>query len=529
MKLGLYLRLSKEDGDWKDESNSITNQRYILHNYIEKDPELCHCELQEYVDDGYSGKNFHRPGIQQLLEDIKNGKINGVIVKDFSRFGRNYIEVGNYLEKIFPLCPIRFISVNNDYDSDNRIATTPGMNLSFQNLMYDYYSEENSLKIKSSLAEKRSQGNYLVTFAPYGYRKAPENPNHLIIDEEAAEVVRFIFETYKECGVKAEVARALNRNHIKTPQEYAGENGAELRWKYENRKKLCNGTIVGRILKNPVYIGHMVYHKREVKETGSGKRKNLPKQEWKICENTHEPIVSKELFEWVNQEHPVMVKKISKKKDSDSPIKGLVKCGGCRHHLVRRNRKMPSYYCRYYYEEKIPGCCSGTMQERELIELISNAICDQMKENPAKENVIAFYQETKRIKEEKFQKEEKRIRKQLQRWEVENFSFYEMYCKNEIAEQEYRDAKQKNIEKKEIWKEQLAMIEEKRKEETIRLDNLLHCIKGERTKMKLTKEIADQLISSIYIYDDKTVELILKSHYCDPSRLKSNEGDAENK
>lgn len=139
MILALYLRLSKEDGDILDESNSITNQRRILHKYIEQNPELAEFCLKEYVDDGYSGRNFERPGVMKLLEDVKAGKVSGIIVKDFSRFGRNHIEVGDYIEKIFPLLDIRFIAVNNHFDSSDYNGTTPDMDVSFQNLMYELF------------------------------------------------------------------------------------------------------------------------------------------------------------------------------------------------------------------------------------------------------------------------------------------------------------------------------------------------------------------------------------------------------
>ena len=151
MIMALYLRLSKEDGDMIDESNSITNQRYILRRFVEQRPEFDSYEIKEYIDDGFSGKNFERPGVQKLLEDVKSGKVHGIVVKDFSRFGRNHIEVGNYIEKIFPLLDIRFIAVNNSFDSKDYVGITPDMDVAFENLMYDYFSEENSVKIKNDL------------------------------------------------------------------------------------------------------------------------------------------------------------------------------------------------------------------------------------------------------------------------------------------------------------------------------------------------------------------------------------------
>lgn len=219
MILALYLRLSKEDMDAADESNSITNQRRILRKYIEQRPEFQGFIIKEYVDDGYSGRNFERPAMRELLEEVKAGKVYGIIVKDFSRFGRNFIEVGDYVEKIFPMLGVRFIAVNNQFDSITYEGITPDMDVSFQNLMYDYFSAENSVKIKNDLLNRRKRGKFLGTSAPLGYVKSPQGHNQLIIESEAAEIVKLIFKLYDECGVKAEVARYLNANHIPTPLE----------------------------------------------------------------------------------------------------------------------------------------------------------------------------------------------------------------------------------------------------------------------------------------------------------------------
>ena len=300
MIMALYLRLSKEDGDMIDESNSITNQRYILRRFVEQRPEFDSYEIKEYIDDGFSGKNFERPGVQKLLEDVKSGKVHGIVVKDFSRFGRNHIEVGYYIEKIFPLLDIRFIAVNNSFDSKDYVGITPDMDVAFENLMYDYFSEENSVKIKNDLMGRRMRGNYLATFAAFGYKKSPSDHNRIIVDEEAAAIVRMIFEKYAEYGVKTEVARYLNHHGIPTPQVYAMKNGCSYQWKYHEEKKLWNGSIVGRILKNELYVGNTVFHKKETAEVGSRKTKCLPREEWKVCEGTHEPLISKELFELVN-------------------------------------------------------------------------------------------------------------------------------------------------------------------------------------------------------------------------------------
>lgn len=234
------------------------------------------------------------------MEDLKCGRIYGIIVKDFSRFGRNHIEVGDYIEKIFPLLDIRFISVNNHFDSLDYEGTTPDMDVGFENLMYDYFSEENSIKIKNDLIKKRRRGNFMATSAPFGYKKSPQNHNQLLVDEKAAKVVQLIYEKYVEFGIKAEVARYLNEHGISTPQKMLQKMVGQYIGDMRRRKKLWSGAIVGRILRNPVYAGNLVFHKTEALETASKLRKYIPRAEWEICEDTHEALVSRELFEWAN-------------------------------------------------------------------------------------------------------------------------------------------------------------------------------------------------------------------------------------
>ena len=471
MIMALYLRLSKEDGDMIDESNSITNQRFILRKFVEERPEFDSYEIKEYIDDGFSGKNFERPGIQELLEDVRSGRVFGIIVKDFSRFGRNHIEVGNYIEKIFPLLDVRFIAVNNSFDSKDYIGTTPDMDVAFENLMYDYFSEENSVKIKNDLMGRRMRGKYLATFAVFGYKKSPDDHNHIVIDETAAAIVRMIFEKYAECGVKAEVARYLNQQGIPTPQVYAMKSGSTYQWKYREEKKLWNGSIIGRILKNELYVGNNVFHKKETVEVGSRKTKCLSKDEWKVCEGTHEPIVSKELFEFVNSKNfgnTGIAKPIGqgngevvdravycegekrKRGSADSPIKGLVKCGGCRHNMQRRSRLNVSYYCRYYYETKQAECCPENVRETELIEIVLSAIRHQAKLAGETERLRELYnkQYQERIKENL--EKENLLQEQIQKLTDSNFSLYESYTKGEIDADDFIRKKEDNNKQIEI-------------------------------------------------------------------------------
>lgn len=531
MIMALYLRLSKEDGDMVDESNSIINQRYILRRFVEQRPEFDSYEIKEYIDDGFSGKNFERPGVQNLLEDVKSGKVHGIVVKDFSRFGRNHIEVGNYIEKIFPLLDIRFIAVNNSFDSKDYIGTTPDMDVAFENLMYDYFSEENSVKIKNDLMGRRMRGNYLATFAAFGYKKSPSDHNRIIVDEEAAAIVRIIFEKYAEYGVKTEVARYLNRQGIPTPQIYAMKNGCSYQWKYHEEKKLWNGSIVGRILKNELYVGNTVFHKKETAEIGSRKTKCLPREEWKVCEGTHEPIISKELFELVNnkdfkkQNIAILTEKEDKglldktiycegekrrRGSMDSPIKGFVKCGGCKHNMQRRSRLNVSYYCRYYYEAKSKECCPENIKETELLGIVLSAIKHQAIMEGEADRLQELYRLQLRDRMKENQEGKKQFQEKIQELTDKNYLLYERYAKGEINVDQFMQAKENNNKLIEAYKTELQAYQS---EETISLEEKpcsLNLLEGKENLTELTKELVRQLIDAIYVYSSKRIEIVFK-------------------
>lgn len=529
--LALYLRLSKEDGDMVDESNSITNQRYILRRFVEQRPEFSSYDIKEYVDDGFSGKNFERPGIQDLLEDVKSGRVYGIIVKDFSRFGRNHIEVGNYIEKIFPLLDIRFIAVNNSFDSKDYIGTTPDMDVAFENLMYDYFSEENSVKIKNDLMGRRMRGNYLATFAAFGYKKSSSDHNRIVIDEEAAAIVHMVFEKYAEYGVKAEVARYLNHQGIPTPQVYAMKKGYDYQWKYRGEKKLWNGSIIGRILRNELYIGNTVFHKKETVEVGSRKTKCLPKDEWKVCEGTHEPIISKELFELVNskdfgkQGTPKLIEKEDgelldktvycegekrRRGSKDSPIKGLVKCGGCRHNMQRRSRLNVSYYCRYYYEVKQEECCPENIKEAELLDVVLSAIRHQAMLAGEADKLQELYRGQLRDRIKTNQEKKKQLQEKIQELTDKNFSLYESYTKGEINVNKFMQQKESNNKLTETYKMELQTCQSEETELPDEKSCPLNLFHGKENLTDLTKELVRQLIDAIYVYNSNRIEIVFK-------------------
>lgn len=510
LMVAFYLRLSKED-ELEEESNSITNQRFLIQTYIKNHSDLQNYTAEEYIDDGYSGKNFNRPGIQRLFQDIRKGKIHAIIVKDLSRFGRNYIEVGDYIEKIFPLLKIRFISVNNDFDLNRYVL--PSMNIAFQNLTYDFYSLENSEKIKSAMSKKRSQGSYITVLAPYGYKKSKNKCSQLEVDEESAAIVKLIFEQYMKYGKKTEVAKYLNKQHILTPQEYAEKKGLKYEWKYKEETKMWNSTMIKKILNNQVYIGHLVYHKKQVLEVGSKQSIAVPKEERHICENTHPAIISKEVFylvnnkEFIEREENKKIKEKRRKGDSNSPIKGYVKCGGCRHTLTRRNRYIAAYYCRYYYQEKSHNCCSSNIKEETLINIVLSAIHNQAFLLSDLKVLYEEYNSCVKQKNKKIETEIKSMENQIKQYEKNSFELYENYQKGELIKTDLKK-------QKEMINEAIIKLREKIdniKNKMILKENkqtVLDVLKGKEYITKLTRPIVEQLIKTIYVYNDKRIEIV---------------------
>lgn len=303
--VAFYLRLSKDDGDFsfskngKIESDSIHNQREILQTYLQKHPEM---ELYgEYKDDGYTGTNFERPNFQRMMNDIRKGKINCIVVKDLSRLGRDYIECGKYIEKIFPQMGVRFIAVNDAFDTEAANGSD-SIIVPFKNLINDSYSRDISIKVRSNLEVKRRQGEFISNFAVYGYAKDPEDKNHLVVDEYAAMIVRDIFKWKIEGLSPNSIALKLNQMGILSPMEYKKANGSKYTTKFKKSKKaLWSHVAVRRILQNEIYTGVLVQGKRTTPNYKTKKFYYRNESEWIRVENTHEAIVTVPEFHMVQQ------------------------------------------------------------------------------------------------------------------------------------------------------------------------------------------------------------------------------------
>lgn len=272
-------------------------QRILIRKYIAS--HFGACRIMEYQDDGFSGTNFNRPGVQKLLEDARNGIFDCVVVKDFSRFGRDYIEVGAYLEQIFPFLGIRFISINDHYDSAGYQGGVSDLSVNFKNLLYDLYSKDLSQKIRTSLRARKESGKYVSGNAPFGYEKAPDDRHMLIISEDEAAVVREIFSLALQGVTSTQTAKKLNKENVPAPIEFKIRKGQTSR-KPKGDKFYWSSSVICSILRNPVYVGDVEYGKTEKEQVG-GRSVLKARADWKIIRNHHAPVISREVFEEVQK------------------------------------------------------------------------------------------------------------------------------------------------------------------------------------------------------------------------------------
>lgn len=403
-KIAGYYRLSMEDDDVKVESNSITNQRLLIKKYVSQDTELSQYEYCEFYDDGYSGTTMNRPGMQEMLEQIRNNEIQVVIVKDISRFSRDYIELGTYMEQIFPFMGIRFIAITDRYDSKDYIGRTADMDIAFKSLLADFYCKDVSAKVKSSLEAKRKQGKYSTGLVPFGYAKDKDDPYKLVVIPEEAEVIRYIFQLSVLGNNLTEICKKLNDEGIMTPLEYKNLRKKQNRKELQRSTKFWQAGTVRTILTNESYIGNMVYDKTEQSAVGSGKKIVKPKAEWKVFENHHEPIIDRDVFAIVQTKFNQ--RKVTERKSREYPLKGKVFCGYCKRTLkvMKLAEEKLFFYCP---NEKISSsveCMAGTFGNEKLESIVLNEIKRQL---VFLSDMNTILRDSRSIREERIKEQEK--------------------------------------------------------------------------------------------------------------------------
>ena len=375
----LYLRLSRDDTDIdgrnKTESNSISSQRDLLRAYVQSHDDLRIFDI--YIDDGYSGADFKRPEFERMMEDIRAGKVNCVIVKDLSRFGRDYIEAGRFIQKTFPAFHVRFIAVTDNYDSLSADTTDSTLVLPIKNFVNDSYCRDISVKVKAHQKVKRLEGKCISAFTVYGYLKSPNDKNQLIIDEYAADVVRKIF-SWKIAGMSlGAIAKRLNDLGILSPMEYKKSLGIKFSTGFESAGTAkWAAASVKRILINRVYIGYMEQGKQEKISYKVNKRIVKPEHEWIQVKNTHEAIISETDFTVV-QELLKFDGRTSADTNTANLFSGILMCADCKTPMIKRvntykGKKKIFYICQT--KNKSLGCTRHSIEEDVLKKILLGEI-----------------------------------------------------------------------------------------------------------------------------------------------------------
>ena len=352
--LAMYLRLSIED-KYDMESGSIANQREQIYAYIHRDAELSRYEVLEFCDDGYSGTNLERPGMQKMLAGVKENRIRCIIVKDMSRFSRDYIEMGTYLNQIFPFMGIRFISINDRYDSREHQGSTIEMDTAFQTLLYDLYSKDVSVKVKASLEHKCANGVYVFGQVPFGYEKSREVKHAVVVNEREAAVVRYIFSLAVQGKSSTQIARQLHEEGIPTIMQIRRPD----REYTDGKEHFWSETAIRRVLNNRFYLGEMAYGKSVRKAVGSRHSVAVPREDWKVIKGHHEALISEEVFEQVSSFRPGHAAKGNHERH---PLMGKLYCGGCGYSMkywpLRGKNRHRRFECRKHAIVGIPECCT---------------------------------------------------------------------------------------------------------------------------------------------------------------------------
>jgi len=497
--IALYIRLSVED--YKVESLSIENQRRVLHQYTDA-MNIRGAEVLEFVDNGHSGTNFERPAVQEMLDLVRAGKVNCIIVKDLSRFGRNSIEVGYFMERVFPLYGIRFISVNDDFDTDRLHGDTGGINVAFKYLMSEFYSRDLSIKRKSATYIKMKRGEYQSKICPYGYRKSADG--RMEPDPETAPNVQFIFSLAHKGYTPHQIAKALFEKQILSPGEHKAAKG-QIYYDISRCCKIWRTDTVRRILKDERYVGTYIAGRYRVTEVGSNHIRMKDESEWFKIPDHHPAIVSREIYEQVQTQ--LLHRKCPPKNKKKFPLREKVFCGCCRHAMPRISSKNRVFRCRYTRVDQTAPCYDLIIGEKELYELLYDILSKQARIILNLGNIAdAGLIDVQITKQDEYEK-------QIQNCQDSKRLLYEQLMLQEIDIEEYKrqkavlDAELNRIKQlHSILKAQTTQMKSDEETKKVR-----HDLAQEITQSSgLTQELADTLIERVYVYPQNQVEIVWK-------------------
>lgn len=521
--VGIYARLSVLDNG-KPDSDSIESQVDIIERYISERPYLRAVKI--YRDNGYTGTNFVRPAWEDLMDDIQSGKINCVIVKDLSRLGRNYTEAGSLLEKTFPQWGVRFISVNDGYDSAT-LTSSEELAAALKNIVNDYYAKDISRKACSSLAAKRKKGDYIGSYAPYGYQKDPENKNHLIVDPVTAPIVRQIYLWRAVGDGYGTITRKLNAQGIPSPGRYRYEQGIITNNNKKGSALLWNRHALTELLRNIAYIGHLAQGKCRASLHAGIPVHQTDKSEWDIAYNTHEPIIDEELFQAVqaiNEEQSAIYKanygKYSHLPKETNPYRKHLVCADCGTQLklvrfiARGGEKgYYSYVCPTFEEHKELRCaCRKSIRSNLIDTAVLSALNAQLQLFSDSQKVLnKLLAKNEAIMEKKRENPElKRLEKELSSKESFSVSLYDDWKSGLLTLEEYTFAKEKYQRQLSTIKQQiqeLMSVGGVTEQESSRLKDWEKKFRQFSNPEKVTQALVDAFISLIRVSEEGSVTI----------------------
>ena len=517
LKVAMYLRLSQDDEKYdkgfKVESNSISNQRLQIKDFIDKNEDMEFAG--EYADDGYSGINFERPAFKKMMEDAITGSINCIIVKDLSRFGRDYIDSGRYLQRVFPSLDIRFIALNDNYDSFTASETEKNLVIPFKSFINDNYCRDTSAKVRSVCKVKRKQGQFISNYAPYGYEKDKEDRHKIVIDKEAEYVVQKIFSMKLEGYSSYSIAKHLNDNGIPSPMEHKKAKGIRYKTGFSTKAvPKWDTPAVNRILTNEVYIGTLQQGKREKLNYKLDKVVFKDKSDWIEIEDNHEAIIDTYDFEIVQKllKCDIKANKAGEKADLFS---GLLFCKDCNSQMTKKvdkRGKTPNVYyiCSKYNKGK--SCSRHAVRQEELkaavLEMVRHYISSLGKYESISEKIREMEVSYELFK--KIDKRQEHTKKNKAKFELLKSALYQDLKEGIISEEEFYGMR-------EFYTNRIAesgLVLERQNKEIARLyqkslgnKNFLSEIKKYRNITALDRGLLVRLVDKIYVLEGKRIEI----------------------
>lgn len=520
-KAAVYLRLSKEDEDLlsnmdKLESNSIANQKALILKELESMPDVTLYDI--YIDDGFTGLNFERPEFRRMRNDIYEGKVNMIIVKDLSRLGRDYIESGRYIRRIFPALNVRFVSVLDHFDSLTATQSDLNLLIPVKNFVNDSYSRDISDKVRSHQEVMREKGLYVGAYVAYGYKKVEGNKNFIEPDEYSADIVKRIF-AWKLEGKNAEgIADKLNQLGVIAPSEYKRLMGVNYKSGFQKKSKAqWSAVTITRILKNRIYIGVLEQGKRKKVNYKLDKTVDKPKSEWSVIENNHEAIISKTDFENVARLLCIDTRK-APKEENLYLFSGLLFCGECGRSMVRRalNRKkgVTVYYiCSTY--NKGTGCSRHSVLEADIEKIVLNAIRHHIEHIQEMDQILELIRSREVQGKDIIANDKEILEKydELNQCRKMEVALHRDLLEGVISEEEYIQFTQRYADKAKVI--EVAITALKKECERVFLNGLatndrMKYFLEHKNIEKLDRNIVLSLIEKVIIHEEARIEIVFK-------------------